>query len=244
MDDFSRFIRYVIPGLVSSLQFYLFVRLSFKDNSSFLNSGISGVSLLVVSFLGTGALGFIFSNIYHFSFKRNDHKNILIKLAKHFSVKYKLEKNNQSIRESKSQSTLHESIELVKNLCITQRWELFNLIWHTLKHKSKAMQDTEKTAERLLNIARGLGATIVGSIIFWTLSCLFTVIACVKDYKVLIHISLPFLYLAIWVIIIVIFYINYHKVHRAAGKLYDEALHLYFKNNFNFEYLSYDYDPI
>jgi len=67
MDEVRRFLRYTLPGLATVILFMIalsltegcFVRRLFFDKDSSQNIG-----LVLTLFLGSGALGYLFANIY------------------------------------------------------------------------------------------------------------------------------------------------------------------------------------
>ena len=189
---------------------------------------LSGMTVFVAAFLGTGAIGFLFANIYYqfreISFLKafNNHGSILKEIEKDFGVSIYLIGNPEGG---------------VEGLCVRQKWELFNYIWHTTKNQSKSMQDIEAIATRMHNVAHALGTTFVGSVILFTIT-LFYLPDKSTDSSLFYH------YLICWFLLMVLIGNGYYKLNKSVCKLYDEALFSFYNNEFiSYKFKRFRYDP-
>ena len=174
MNDVSRFMRYVIPGLVCT--FELLLALAISNNKWFFyhlnvvtDKGFANIFGVVIGvFFASGAVGYIFANVYY-SIRsriglRNDHRVILKIFIDNFDYRIFI------IGSGKNKKPI--TTDDVEDLRLREAWEIYNLIWYEVKPKSKTLKDAELQINRLLDILHGLGSTLIGScicLIVWLL---------------------------------------------------------------------------
>ena len=119
---------------------------------------IFGVILGV--FFASGAVGYIFANIYYttrerINFLRNDHRILLKKFIDEYGYQIKVTDTNgeRGIIDANG----------IRDLSLREAWEIFNLIWYEVKPKSIELKEVEPQIDTLLNILHSLGSTLFGS---------------------------------------------------------------------------------
>lgn len=164
MNDVRRFIRYAIPGLVFAIQ--LLIALSFSDyelvSKIYETKGIKEIiSLVLVVFLGSGALGYLFGIIYYFLYWLGpirkvlaiDHKSLFQQLADYIEIK------NSDGR-----------IKNLETLTKKEAWSILTRYWFTNYEESSCIKGIDQTIDRLSSIVHGNGTTVIAtmfSILFW-----------------------------------------------------------------------------
>ena len=153
MDEVRRFMRYVLPGLVCILELVIADYLTgMKLFGDLWKLSKDSASVAVASFLASGALGYIFSNIY-FEFRdffgmRNDHQRLLEEIIRRYGCKINITNEKEEPRLIINNNNLGN----LEDWSIHERWEIFNLALHSFRKKSALMNKFEKDMERLLDV--------------------------------------------------------------------------------------------
>ena len=159
MNDIRRFIRYILPGLAYAIQ--LIIALSISDWNNFPEFlKISGrketVSFILIGFLASGGLGYIFSLIYYGLYWFGP-------IANKFAI------NHVSVFQN-----LNEYIELKDPLGNTistdtltkkRAWAILTRFWFSRYEDNNCLKGLTTTTERMSNIVHGIGTTIIASLL-------------------------------------------------------------------------------
>lgn len=167
MDEAKRFMRYVLPGLVSILLIIIFhwatnpctIKNLFRDYGADGNATAFGAAVLL--FLSSGALGYIFSTVYFlFSpcFMGLSHKPAIKTLL---NLKYPLFFYDSRCGNEHRLNTNY--ITKQQALLIVNSW------WWYLKGIDNGVKEIDKYLDRLSDAFHSLGATLIGSIISMSL---------------------------------------------------------------------------
>jgi len=180
MNEVSRFMRYVIPGLVCTFELLLALLVSNTEGFIYHFHSITSTSfantlgLLAGGFFASGAVGYLFSNIYYAIREcryipiRNDHREAVKRFIDEYRYKIIIvDKKSEKCTEERAINS-----ERVDRLSLREAWEIFNLIWYEIKPKSRVLKIVDTQIARLLDILHSLGATLIGSIIFLIVMCL------------------------------------------------------------------------
>lgn len=168
MDDARRFLRFVLPGLGSVVQFLFFLWVlrpsqlaHFLMDTQFTEK--SGLGLAVAVFVASGGLGFILSTLYHFIywlplFDRFaiNHRQVLIEADKaHILTLVNPKKANP-----------HEEEPLDTNkLSRADAWRISTALWFGRIGESKRLEGALARTDTLTSILHSLGTLIFGTIV-------------------------------------------------------------------------------
>jgi hypothetical protein len=170
MEDTKRFLRYVLPGLASFLQFLAYVL--FYNKQLLDKYLVTNNQLITIAsaFIVAGLIGFIFSNIYYFFFWK-------LYFKKGSILDYRLViKNNLPLFKKGFK------IKDVEVLRQRECWALMNVYWKMTYNKNdkkeKMVYNSKFKAldiqiEKMNNILHSIGSTFVIIIIGWILFAIF-----------------------------------------------------------------------
>lgn len=206
MDEVKRFMRYTIPGM-SSVLLLLFM-LAMTDFPYLLEilkniGGENSIGTVFALFLGSGALGFIFANMFIFlcwtpPFSRwiaLNHKSILGEI-----------KDKVNIRRVGGGKVR------VEDLSRREAWQIVVRLWWTNTGENGYFNRINVFTERVSDIAHSLGALIIGSVcalMAWSL----------LHYKIIQNdqsniMGKPYCLFASWTILFIMYLFNYIRTVR------------------------------
>ena len=211
MNEVRRFLRYVLPGLVFFIELFVFFCISDRRDAVNWVVAHGSAGPVVALFLGTGALGFILANIYHwlywtFELFAIDHRCLFPKSPPGFRA-------------------IDLSGDPVGDLTKREAWTIVTQYCHS-QMKKKSGRDIEGMSlitDRLVDIGHALGVTATGtffSIFAWGFvrSYVFESPLC----------SIPFevwtLILALWVPILVILLVGHFRTIKALERIVNSTL--------------------
>ncbi len=160
MAEVRRFLRYTLPGLASVILFIIALSLTdryFVSRLFFDKDSSQSASMVLTLFLGSGALGYLFANIYFslywswpFRYLAIDHRSPFICLE-------------DKIEILDSSGNKYQKEELTKR----DAWTILTQFWHSRikNNNNKELQGVNLITDRLTDVTHGLGATYIGSIV-------------------------------------------------------------------------------
>lgn len=214
MDEVRRFLRYTLPGLAAVIQFLialsitdaciLFKILSVKDQTQSL-----GLTLTI--FIGSGGLGYLFSNIYFFLYWWRPFNRFAID---HLSFLKNLRKEVVDILDSSGNPYNND-------LSKREAWAVITQYWHSKIEECPKIKGVDSTTGRLTDVTHGLGATIIGSV-FALLSWELIHLA-IAQHSALLNLK-EVLIIVGWVGLIVLLIIAWHRVKIALQSIVNSTL--------------------
>lgn len=205
MKEGSRFLRYVIPGLIMLVELAIYLYLSDKDFLiSKIENHINGLEVPLTIFLASGGIGFLLGVIYHFLFwwtglrRWNlDHRGVIDNCYARGWLKVRMRADGSDVDPSE----------------IKQRgaWRVVTSFWHVRIESSPRIKTANVFTDDMGDIVHGLGTSLVGSF-FALVTWVF-----VRFFIVRIHYSsqyrlLDWLWLIIPVSMIIIHFLNYREM--------------------------------
>lgn len=207
MVDVRRYMRYVIPGLIYAVLLTLAFFISDTEKAmAYIRSGeiSKNIGFILSAFLASGALGYIFSNIY-------------------FGLHWLTDDSIIAINHKGLFASLGNRINLIdaegrpidRNL-LTKRdaWTIWSFYWYSNVENSEKYKISSARIDNLVDITHGLGASLIG-----TLLSFFTwIIALPATSQNTKYINWG------WIIIIVVLSINYYKALKAVERMVNSIL--------------------
>lgn len=172
MEDYKRFFRYVIPGLIFMIEVSVYLLLSaFKEFSPLISNNLDNlkdIGIVVSVFLVSGGIGYLFGVIYHNLFhKIRNWKYSELLIADHLSlVKDTI---NRNWLELKNRRNNQKPID-IDRLTQTKAWHIATVFLNTRMECSKRIKAAKPRLESFGDIMHGAGTTSIGSlfaIIVW-----------------------------------------------------------------------------
>lgn len=158
MNDFYRLLRFLLPGLGTTLEIviYFFISDHAKVIEYLKAENISGVlSYTAGAILVITGIGYLMSSIYHSCLlawlpQGADHRGAIQK----------------AVAKNWLELTHYKNDKLVKPNLITIReaWSILGGIWHTVKGQSSRIQGADERSNKIADIVHGVGTFFVGSI--------------------------------------------------------------------------------
>lgn len=183
MEDYKKFFRYVIPGLVFIIEVSVYLLLSAFDKFSYLikdNLGNlkDGIGIAVTAFLLSGGIGYLLAVFYHTLFhiardkKDWDRKKILkfvrhllltvLKIADHLTlIKDAAEKKKWLKLENRKNGVVIP----VDRLTQAGAWRIATVFLNTRWASSKRIKSAKQRLESYGDIMHGAGTAFAGSVI-------------------------------------------------------------------------------
>lgn len=223
MDEIRRFIRYTLPGIVCSIEFFIAIAISdaplMKNIIDNLGSK-SNIALVLGGLLATGGLGYIFSSVYFTILLTNpfyklfsgDHKTVLTNSAELIEI---LDSTNKPV--SPDSLTRRES------------WEVLTQFWHSEKEKSDELKGINPYIDRVVDITHGLGATSVGSIITF-ITWIFLHYQLMERTTIVSSVDIGVIIL--WLLLIMIFVRNYKSTQKSIQALINSTIRKVLQSKF------------
>lgn len=169
MEEYRRFFRYVLPGLIFAIELSIFVFLSdIEELQRTINfilyhnkiSEIIGIGTSIVAFLATGGLGYIFGSIYHVSFHiiRNkgtryvgvDHRSAVVNAASNNWIALKKIENDDYDVDS-------------KQITPSGAWRIITSYWNERVETSQIIKSAEPRSKSLADILHGTGTSFIAA---------------------------------------------------------------------------------
>lgn len=207
MNDARRFMRFVLPGLASVIMLLIALFISDGSKMSFFFDSKSSnyVGVIFGLFLASGALGYIFSNIYWAIFWIGP-KKFFVNDNSFFLEKYK---DKLKIVDKPNELTKHEV------------WIIVTQFWYAQIKKSDEIKGINPFIDRIIDIGHGLGSTLVGSfisLITW-ISLHFFVIANPSKCS-----CGNFMIIFVWLILIISISFDYNRIRKAHQSLVNSTI--------------------
>jgi len=168
MSEFSKFLRYIIPGLIFGFEYVLlifssnytcFSELLRSHSEHIINAGSAAVALLTA-----GGIGFIFSAIHHVIFHIVRRFNIPFLRIDHLKTLKAAEKKNL-ISFEKIEDTDNISAE---DLSQSGAWRILTYYWNSQLNVSKAIKASDVRTKSLTDLLHGTGTNLVANIVALT----------------------------------------------------------------------------
>lgn len=200
MNDVSKFIRYTLPGLVCCTE--LLVALLLSDGSSTLKyiqsvNAKDNIGLILGTFLASGALGYIFSQIYFgilWLFPNScfaiDHRNVFIDYS-----------DKIDITSIKGDSIMPDTLSK------RDAQTIFLQQWFANAKENNEIEGIEPIVGRLYDTTHGIGATLIGSIFSYSTWIYLHFSLLTKPINILID----NLIIAGWLFLLLLMTINYKR---------------------------------
>ncbi len=153
MEEAKRFLRYVLPGLVSLLQLIFILYLN--NDLEILEKSTLGTA--ASAFFASGVLGFLFSNFYYVLHWKLYYKCPCITKLNYKKIIYKYPK-------------LFKYFDYSEHLKQREAWTILNALANF--SKIPGIREAEKTMQSVSNILVSIGTTIL-ILFFSCLTCLF-----------------------------------------------------------------------
>lgn len=163
MNETRRFLRYVIPGLLFMLEVVCYLIISahsiFFDKISKFNGSVldkTWIAIVIGAFLTSGALGYLFSNIFH-SISNFCHWRGWSSLIVDHRPLLRDAQNNGWMR------IVPESPERIMRS--DQAWSIVTAFWQSRIETSDEIKGANDRINSLTDIQFGLGASIIASVL-------------------------------------------------------------------------------
>jgi len=164
MDDAKRFLRFVLPGLASTLQFFLFIwilrphQVSQFFLKSFQNGGGLGPALTII--VASGGLGFVLSTLYHSIYWCR-----LLDRARSYTltIDHRDALNEADLRGILRSFTQKGSFPL-NNASRRDAWRIATAIWHARLGTSPRLKEANSRTDSLTSIVHSLGTLVLGTL--------------------------------------------------------------------------------
>jgi hypothetical protein len=223
MNEVRRFLRYTLPGLASVLM--LLILLSITDCSSIyewfsVKDTAQGLGLVLSIFLGSGALGYLFANVYFSlywtwpfsSALAIDHRPLFSNLRGEIKV----------IDYSGNE---YERFSPSKRIA----WTIVTQFWFYHIEKSEEIKGVDGYIDRLTDITHGLGATFIGLICafaawFFIHSKSLHGAACWKSPETIVVVS--------WLILMALLVLGYRRTQMALQSIVNSTMTAFIRQQF------------
>jgi hypothetical protein len=156
MDEAKRFFRFILPGLSSLVEFVFFVWLLIPSKVVCCKDELKEIGTVVGLLVGSGALGFILSNLYHavsWGVFRGaltiNHKRLIERACKGEILKLHQQDGGAAI-----------SPETVSR---RDSWRIATAIWHARIKISPRIEGANTRTDSLTSIVHGLGTLLIGT---------------------------------------------------------------------------------
>lgn len=168
MEDYKRFFRYVIPGLVFIIEVSVYLLLSAKEFSNWIinncNNLKDGFDIAVTAFLLSGGIGYLLGVFYHalFHMVRNTKKFWGCFIVDHLSLLKDAIKRNWLNLERREDGN-----EVITPDGLTQEgaWRIVTVFLNTRMESSERIKSAKQRLEGYGDIMHGAGTMFVSSII-------------------------------------------------------------------------------
>jgi hypothetical protein len=236
MDDAKRFIRYVIPGIVFIVEISVYLYLSAKNPTikiiqeiELLKPDKSSITLTLGALLASGALGYIFSNLYYalhtIPWGLVDHTELLKDAEEKNWIKFAGNKRTYRpivtvLLEYSEKKKWNEAAKLlfhVKEKCKrlsnikfkdnsqNDAWRIATALWKSRIESSLRIKGSDNRMDTLADIMHGLGTSALAS---------FVAMIIWMQFHLSLTESLPWSKGALFVqtisiLMVAVFYINY-----------------------------------
>ena len=202
MEDYKKFLRYVIPGLVFMIEVFVYVLLSSFDRVKDLIKTYwsdAGISVPISGLLIAAAIGYLFGVVYHCLFHLIRYLELSKLIADHLSL----------IRDSINRKWLelkNRRDNQIQNDELTQSmaWHIATVFLNTRMESSENIKAAKPRLESFGDLMHGAGTTFIGSV--------FAIIVWLILHCKLSN-NLPFLCILVLAILISILHIlNYRNI--------------------------------
>jgi len=207
MNDVRRFMRYTIPGLVFAI---LLAAAFLVSNTCYMIDLIkskeitNNIGLVLAALLASGALGYVFSNIYFRLYWLSDnsrvaidHKQILISLRKKINII----------------DALGNSID-TNSLTKRDAWIILSYYWYSNIQNSEKYRDSSTRVDNLGDITHSLGASLIGTILSLPIWISIQLTYLNESAKSLINVSSGVI-LICWILFVIVLCVNHKKTQNA-----------------------------
>lgn len=215
MDETRRFMRYILHGLVFSVLLLIFLLISDTGKTiCFLKEASDKeiIGVIAGTFLASGALGYIFSVVYWALYW-------LRPLCDYIAIDHKpLLKGLTRKRKIKIVDISGNTVPL-DPISKREAWVIFSQHWWTSRIKNEADKDKYISIDRLADIAHAIGTAFIGilfSLIIWAIIHFCYLKSEFSICKVLVFIALQ-------ILLILAFGINYWVTHRSLQSLLNSS---------------------
>lgn len=208
MVDARRFMRYVIPGLIYAV---LLAAAFFASDPArmicFITSGdiSNNIGFVLTALLASGALGYVFSNIYFGLYWLTDNSIVAINHKALFSAL------GSRINIINAQGTQIDKNTLTKR----DAWTIWSNYWFSNIENSKKYKVSSARVDNLVDITHSLGASLISSFLSFITWLWLSPSLQSDKYKIIIIVWGIFLYLLVR---------NYYKTHRAVERMVNSIL--------------------
>lgn len=185
MEEYRRFFRYVIPGLIFIIELSIFLFLSdLKDFKDFILKLISdrkvdgsiSIGVAIIAFLTTGGLGYLFGIIYHTVFHIIRKIDLPYFRVNHLSViNYARENGWIILKNYENNKELQTSEQLTQS----GAWRIVISFWNGCVETSEIIKGAEPRSKSFADILHGTGTNIIASF-----TAIFIWIALLLSYNV------------------------------------------------------------
>ncbi len=169
MEDYKRFFRYVIPGLVFIIEVSVYLLLSAFDKFSYLikdNLGNlkDGIGIAVTAFLLSGGIGYLLAVFYHtlFHIVRNKKSFWGCFIADHLALIKDVAENREWLELQNRKNGEEISVD---RLTQSGAWRIATVFLNTRMVSSVRIESAKQRLESYGDIMHGAGTAFTGSII-------------------------------------------------------------------------------
>ena len=167
MSEFSKFLRYIIPGLIFGIEYILLILFSnYICFSELLGPGLKDIvntGSAVIGFLAAGGMGFIFSGIYHIFFHICGRLNIsVLRINQLKAIKAAEEKNLISF-ERIEDGKITNNIK-ADSLSQSGAWRIITYYWYSKRKLSKNISGSDVRTKSLSDLVHALGTIVVANV--------------------------------------------------------------------------------
>lgn len=169
MEDYKRFFRYVIPGLVFIIEVSVYLLLSefekfislIKDNLGNLKDGIG---IAVTAFLLSGGIGYLLGVFYHtlFHIVRNIDKFWGYFIVDHLALIKDTVESTEFLELRNRENGVAISVD---RLTQSGAWRVVTVFLNTRMESSERIKAAKQRLESYGDIMHGAGTTFIGSIL-------------------------------------------------------------------------------
>lgn len=225
MNEVRRFMRYSLPGLVCASIATCILLIS--DDKKIIDYFVficekNLLGIVFGTFILSGSIGYIFANIYFALYWASengiiaiDHRPVLVQTKNFIIIK---DVNGNQIEHSR----------------LTKRdaWTIITLYWYTQKARCKEIENLDPMIDRMVDIMHGLGATITGLVLFFSIWILFYLFPRQSSYS-------PAGYAAsiiVWLVSICVAGFNFYRTQLAVEKMVNSALVAHIESRYESEH--------